>query len=360
MKKKTIRFNNFDFIRLVAASLVIYSHSYPLLGLKPPDLITRIFPFTNGGTLGVWTFFALSGYLNTASIRRNKSRVFLINRAIRIFPGLFVALLFCVLIVGSIATTLPEFKYIEQSSTWLYLYQNILLSPNYFLPGVFADNLYKTAVNGSLWTLPAEFTLYLCLPFFIKVLHLEKRGITVIAAILLVIVIASYSVSFDRISTFGLGSASAVAKEALMFFIGAVLSFDRLDKSVKKVAISTILVLVFSRTYYAEIAFLMIYPYLIINAGLIDIKLLRLRNDISYGVYIYAFPVQQLIYLLLSKKMNACFMTVTAMLVTYSLATISWFFVEKPILRNRQKILNTLIPNELELWQDPRAPIDRT
>lgn len=65
------RFNLFDFLRLMAAILVIYGHSYPLLGLIPPDFITRIFPFVDSGALGVYIFFAISGFLN-AKIRRQE------------------------------------------------------------------------------------------------------------------------------------------------------------------------------------------------------------------------------------------------------------------------------------------------
>ncbi len=171
MKKytKNNRFNLFDLLRLIAATLVIYSHSYPLLGITPPDIVTRILPFTNGGTLGVWIFFIISGYLNTKSIKNNNAFAFLINRSLRIFPGLVVALLFSIFVIGPLCTNLPMSDYFINHKTWQYIHQNLFLSPNYILPGVFDGNRFKSVVNGSIWTLPTEALLYLTLPLIVKI-----------------------------------------------------------------------------------------------------------------------------------------------------------------------------------------------
>lgn len=170
------RFNLFDLLRLIAAILVIYGHSYPLLGLIPPDFITRIFPFVDSGAFVVYIFFTISGFLNAKSVAKNKATVFYINRSLRIFPGLIVALIFAALLIGPLCTTLPLERYVASPQIWKYIASNSVLSPNYALPGVFGDNLYKTAVNGSLWTLPTEFVLYLILPLAVKALDNRLRS----------------------------------------------------------------------------------------------------------------------------------------------------------------------------------------
>lgn len=354
MKSKIERFNIFDFLRLFAATLVLYSHSYPLLGLPSSDFITKIFPFTDGGQLGVLIFFAISGYLNTKSIKRNNSAVFLFNRVIRIFPGLFFALLFSIFIVGPLATNLQVGSYFLNKSTWFYLYQNILLSPNFFLPGVFLDNLYKTAVNGSLWTLPAEFSLYLCLPVVIKLFKLEKSGIIAIAAILLAILLSSYSIDFSRINTIVLGSFVDVVRESFVFFSGAAISYFNVKPDKIKILACAIFIALSSRTGYGEISFIIMLPYLIINIGSLDVKFLRLRNDISYGVYIYAFQIQQLVYHFAHNHVHPDAMAIAAAVFTYIIATISWFFVEKPILNKRNLIVSKFLQRAISDPPDKR------
>jgi peptidoglycan/LPS O-acetylase OafA/YrhL len=162
--------NNFDFLRVVFASLVIVTHSYALIGLPEIDLMSA---FSNGRSslsfIGVRGFFTISGFLIFTSFSRTKSPLsFLWKRIVRIWPALLVLLLATALVIGAWVTTLPLSNYFSDINTYYYIYNNLLLLKgiSYSLPGVFSNNLYPTAVNGSLWTLPYEVLFYLILSVF--------------------------------------------------------------------------------------------------------------------------------------------------------------------------------------------------
>ncbi|MEO6928213.1 MAG: acyltransferase family protein, partial [Casimicrobiaceae bacterium] len=151
--------NNFDLLRLFAALLVFWFHALAFTGRPPPFLFSWVTP----GPLGVYIFFLISGYLVSRSWDADPHATrFLMRRALRIFPALVVLVLLTALLLGPALTTLPLRDYFRNVSFRQYFY-NIALLMNYGLPGVFADARMPYAVNGSLWSLPVEFTLYLTL-----------------------------------------------------------------------------------------------------------------------------------------------------------------------------------------------------
>ena len=153
------RGNNFDVLRLVAASLVLFSHSYALTGNAEPFAEVSGWTF---GEVGVVMFFAMSGFLIAKSWGDLPQLVpFTVKRALRILPALVVAVSVTVFVIGPLFTTLPLGSYFSDPVTWLYLVRASLLITFFgTLPGVFEDNPYPDAVNGSLWTLPVEACCY--------------------------------------------------------------------------------------------------------------------------------------------------------------------------------------------------------
>ena len=156
--------NNFDLLRLFGAALVVYGHSYPLTGAAAPG-----FAANPVGTIGVKIFFVVSGYLVAQSWVRDSHLVrFAVRRGLRIFPALTVVVLVSVFFLGPVFTSLPLDEYFPHPLTSAYL-RNIVLYISYALPGVFEHNTYPAAVNGSLWSLPAEFAMYLLTPLILGV-----------------------------------------------------------------------------------------------------------------------------------------------------------------------------------------------
>lgn len=184
--KMKLRDNNFDFLRFLAAALVIFSHSFALTAM-PYEPYAWLSGYATFGMLAVNIFFILSGFLITKSWLDNpKILIFLKKRILRIMPGLFVAVVFTILVIGPLVTTLSFKEYLFNPMTKQY-FNNALLSVSFFLPGVFADNLYKGAVNGSLWTLPIEFRLYMAVLALGVFRLLGKKSFILLAGVALFI-----------------------------------------------------------------------------------------------------------------------------------------------------------------------------
>ena len=153
------RDNNFDVLRLVAATLVLVSHCFPLTGHEEPfGALTGV----TLGEVGVVMFFAMSGFLIAKSWtdEPDPGRYFR-KRALRLLPALVVAVAFTTLVLGPLFTSLPLSDYLTDAETWWYLIRaSLLVTIAGELPGVYDDNVFPDAVNGSLWTLPLEAGCY--------------------------------------------------------------------------------------------------------------------------------------------------------------------------------------------------------
>lgn len=153
------RENNLDLIRFVAATMVIYAHSFNLA--NRPDPIESVIGMPTGG-FAVAVFFGMSGYLISRSLlNRDSIADFLLARVLRIMPALIVANLLAIILGSIFWTELSQREYWSDSGTWKFLAMNSSLIKNsYELPGVFLHNPFGPAVNGSLWTLPVEARMY--------------------------------------------------------------------------------------------------------------------------------------------------------------------------------------------------------
>jgi Acyltransferase family len=124
----------------------------------------------------------ISGYLVSESwLRDSRLPAFLMRRSLRIFPGLTVIVLLSVLVLGPLMSDLPLRAYFGDRQSISYLW-NVVLYPVYVLPGVFVDNPYPLAVNGSLWSLPVEFAMYLLTPVLLSLPRLGAARPRVVVA----------------------------------------------------------------------------------------------------------------------------------------------------------------------------------
>ncbi len=152
--------NHFNFIRLFAAFLVFYGHSFVLSG-QQALLHTAL-----THELGLFIFFSISGYLISMSLDLDPSfKRYFIKRALRIFPVLFVVVVLSIFVLGPIFTTLSLKEYFSSSVLSRY-FENTFLHISFYLPGVFEHNPVPNAVNDSLWSLPVEFFMYILVAVF--------------------------------------------------------------------------------------------------------------------------------------------------------------------------------------------------
>lgn len=286
------RLNNFDGLRLIAAFMVLWSHMFALSGRVEPQPVWG----HSVGNIGVLMFFSISGYLVTASWRSDPNLVrFLIRRSLRIIPGLAVAGLAAFAVVGKLG----------------------LLG--------FPDNKHSL-LNGSLWTIPFEVYCYLILAGVALVL--PRRGIP-----LLLIMLAGFLFNQDS-------PRSTLWHFGLFFAMGAILQEHRAARShgstIAMITLGAILVVL--GNVYLALAF--IVPPLTILAGERTspwISRAGRFGDLSYGVYLYAWPVQQLVVVWLGEQAHFMSLLTVSSLITLTCAMASWRYVEKPAIGLKPK-----------------------
>lgn len=340
------RKNNFTLMRLLASIAVLFGHSFVLSnGLKSgEDPISNFLIAIWGESLpsiSVDMFFVASGFLVCASyVQREDLFKFMEARILRIFPALIFALFFCVFVAGAFATSLSLENYFSSPTTWNFLKRNALLITGiqYDLPGVFTNNPFPMSVNGSLWTLPIELRMYLLMALLglMSVLKDEK-----IFNLLLIILCLIYAQSSSN--GFFLTRDPRTAHLGLLFILGA---FFYVNRALLTLNFSTLLVLVFlvfvTRNYSFTLFLKSIcFAYFVLLLALhpkLRLPSIDHFGDISYGLYIYAFPVQQTFAYLLP-SLQPLNMFIYSLLLTTLLAIFSWFLIEKPSLRLKGKLI---------------------
>lgn len=323
--------NNFDFVRFVAATAVLYSHCFAVTGFGGDEPLVRWTrgEFTFGG-VAVRVFFVISGYLVTTSwIRKPKIAAFVSARCLRIFPALAVALAYCVLI-GALTTTLPLMDYLVHPDTLRYYWHNLTLQTEFFLPGVFEHNPAPRAVNGSLWSLYYELRAYLVVLALGAVGLMRRHWLGVFAWL------AATSLIFLYRDAWGIAADNdwPVVNAFICFVGGAVTALlpDLLRWS-GCAALAALVALPLSLGTPASNAamdlFLISATLWFAHRPLPAISQFGRYGDFSYGIFIYAFPTQQLI------AWSGAVTTPYAMLAlafptTLLLAMFSWHWVERP------------------------------
>ena len=290
-------------MRLAAALLVGVSHTFPLAG--QPALTIR--GVEDLGALGVSVFFVISGYLVAASYERDP-KTYLIKRILRIEPALIVSLLATVMLLAPFSAA-PAGEYWPAAG--LYVLKNALLYPaTYELPGVFEANALPHVVNGALWTLRLEFTFYLLL----MAIRANRWIVLGLGAACLVAWTAISITHPDWPNEQWTRVAALGARNGFLFFAGAAIWIWRKTIPLWAGAAGAV------AFPFAGVAVLPIAVMGLARPG-------KLPADLSYGVYIYAFPLQQL--LALYGQLNV----LTAILAVLPFATLSWFLVERPMMK---------------------------
>jgi peptidoglycan/LPS O-acetylase OafA/YrhL len=335
------RDNNFDVLRLVAATLVLVSHCYPLTGHEEP------FAALTGVTLGevgVVMFFAMSGFLIAKSWtdEPEPGRYFL-KRGLRLLPALVVAVAFTTLVLGPLFTTLPLSDYLTDAETWFYLIRaSLLVTIAGQLPGVYDDNVYPDAVNGSLWTLPLEAGCYVMVAVLGLIGLLQRRAVLAAAAAVMLLAITPLSPMSTSVAVTAGGNLTSVVELVAAFLVGALLYSlrDRLPVSwAGPAAFGLLWVLSWNSAWSTVTTVLALSTFVIVFAFRSPAGLRRLTapGDVSYGIYVYAFPVQQSISSLWGPGLQPGVMLLLAFPVTYALALLSWRLIERPALRRKRR-----------------------
>jgi len=338
------RDNNFNLLRLCAAFMVIYAHSFPMVqgfvGRVPDWRGDWLYGLTgmDSGRIGVQIFFIVSGFLVAQSLSRRPSLVqFFQARALRILPGLIAAVLATAFVFGFAFSNLSLHDYLGSDLTRRFLALNLTLrsDPKQFLPGVFEANPYASVVNGSLWTLPWEMGMYVSLAFFAVIGAFQRRR-TVLA------IWAAMFATFclNRAGILDVPYLPLLAAFFSFFYLGVLLWLfrDRVPMGrgalVGGVAALAVTLALFKHSLIARDLYPILLAYTVIGLALVPAGPIRKFNrlgDYSYGVYVYAFPLQQSL-MALFPEMAPLQLCAAGFFGVLLLAVPSWHLLEKPML----------------------------
>lgn len=332
------RDNNFTLLRLMAALTVVLSHSGPMLGLgssTPNFLFAHI--GRDYGPLALDWLFVTSGFLVPASLfQRGDLNHFIWARGLRLYPGLWLCLPLTVFILAPLLSTMPAKDYYASKETWTYFWRGMTLFDGirYALPGVFETNPLKGEFNGSLWTLPVELRMYMfCAVGWLAFSWRPNLRVPALKIVAPIVALFLY-VSILRHYAQGI-TINNVDVAIFMFFMGATLYFwrDKVSLSWASFIALPLLVAVAALvdTGLAFAVYLLCSaPFLLHLAYLPSGKIRKINawGDYSYGIYIYAFPVQQTLAHFFP-AMPLAAMVLGSGAIAWAIAWCSWRLVEK-------------------------------
>lgn len=340
------RRNGMNLVRLVLATSVLFHHSFPLLGRgEGPEIL--------GDHIGGWAvigFFCLSGYLITASRRTKGFGEYLTLRIARIYPGFLACLAVTAFVFAPVAWwrvhgTLAGFA-TTGTTPIAHIWNNITLKMNSWeVAGTPLEVPYPGAWNGSLWSLYYEFVCYVVVGV-LGCLALSRRSPVPITALWLVTVL--WSVTLPRTAPYmGVGFDFEMLAKLLPYFLaGGVLHAIRHRIGMHPaLAIAAAFLaagaLWISPAHGGQIASLAVaYVLLWISAVLPSPRIVR-EHDISYGMYIYAFQVQQLVAVLGGAALGYWQFSLVALTATIPMAIASWLLLERPVITAARRSLRT-------------------
>lgn len=359
-EKYNYKSNSFDIIRLILAIIVIYGHTYPVLygtGMKSPsgqyDIVAMFTKNQIGsGTIAVYMFFVISGFLITQSIINSKSiHDYILKRVLRIIPALFCSLLLSVLVIGLIATQNIT-DYLNSKDPILYFLSNItfgFFGFYYSLVDVFNSNPFPSSINASMWTLPHEFACYLLVIVFSIFNFFNKRE-RIAFAYIISLILVYYNIRFGFVPInldnnywiLGTNNINSFVNVSYYFFAGSLIYCykDKLKYSRNLFIIFIICVLIAARLGSLKYCLLVCLPfitmYLSMKKPCINLKRI---GDFSYGMYIYAFPIQQFLVYILKDSLTFVAFFLISFICILCISMVSWFIIEKPALNLKLKLI---------------------
>ncbi len=335
---------NFWALRHLAALCVLFAHAFALSGKLPMELL-RVFPFLAGiAPFGVAMFFAISGFLISQSWHtRPRALRFMAHRALRIMPGLCGAIAFAVLL-GWAYTRLGTQDYWTSNQLWTYVVDNLLLRNALVLPGVFMSNPVPQQVSGTFWTLPVEVTCYLWVLALgvCGVLARPRWALTALAAAL-----SAVSVWGGAINPFGaIVDTGAMPAYFAAFLFGMAVYQGRRTLlpgwRVPLLAWAALALLPRLATPESAAAVVVLE---VLRAGVFAWSVASVAAalgrvwteprgwpDLSYGIYLFGFPIQQALVASFP-GWGGWAVFAASLFLTSGAAALSWYLIESPALR---------------------------
>ncbi|MCJ9729712.1 acyltransferase [Bradyrhizobium sp. PRIMUS42] len=346
--------SGFDYLRITLAICVVIIHTGTTgYGIEGNNLFWET-ALRGISKMVVPMFFALSGFLVAGSLQRSDTLTMFVGlRIIRIFPALTVEVLLSALILGPLFTNLLLLDYFSDPLFLKYLL-NVTGHVSFYLPGVFTDNPEKT-VNSQLWTVPFELYCYIALSGLIMI-GLKRRESLVLFG---VVGMAMFSVGYafyKRSDEWYLLSKATPGLSLVTIFLTGV-AFHLYREKIRwstGYGLASAFICYTGFQFLPGIDFFIFAPlaYLTVWIGLMNPS----RNwliegaDYSYGVYLYSFPIQQMVASFGSFYRQWFISFPISLAITTVFAAFSWHLIEKPFLSQK----STLRKIELRLHAHDR------
>ena len=332
------RDNNVLAIRYAAAASVILFHCYALTDRWNDEPLYAALAPLNLGVLGVEVFFVLSGFLVTQSwLAHPEARAYAMARVLRIYPALVAATVFTIAVAGA-SSTLGWAEYLTSPTTWRYFVRTASgIDVVDRLPGVFPDNPFPRAANGSLWTLPVELRLYVALGLA-GVAGLLARPRAWLAAGLLLVAAGLAWPDLVPLDPNTRGTRLA----ALLFLLGSLAYVWKrhVPLSLPGAALALALPLADVHGFARDgPLFALLLAYLVLVVAYhpaLRVRTLRRVPDYSYGLYVYAFPIQQTL-VWQAPGIAPAPLFAASLALTLAVAAVSWHAIEAPALRLKSR-----------------------
>lgn len=331
--------NNFTLLRLLLALAVVVSHAFSVTtGQVEDEPLARLTGFTLGEH-AVNGFFAISGFLVAMSFDRRGWRDYVIARSLRIAPGLIVAALMVALVMGAAFTRLSLAEYYASGELWRFLGLTLATyKSNIALPGVFEGNPFRFPM-GTVWTLKYEVLCYAGVLGF-GILGLLRSRLAALALVTGLALALSAAAIFHPFMSKGTETALRLP---LIFAIGGALYVwreeARLSGWVALILVLATFVLAGTPLYRTTLFVASAYG-IIWLAFLPRLAALAREpvHDLSYGVYLYGWPIQQSLHALFPQA-GSWTLLGPSLALSLGVALLSWRFVEKPALRIKTLLL---------------------
>lgn len=394
--KEVSRDNNFNALRLLLATLVIFSHSFPIArGIQCFDPFKDMLHSQydqpgdhaiDGGHLAVYGFFVISGYLVTMSFCRSRSLGdYFRKRVLRIYPGFVVAVGLCCFLFGPLGAT-------RASDYWRALAHSLphivfaLLNLNQIdflkpFQSTFTSNPLPSLVDGSMWTIHYEFVCYVMVAVA-GMMGMAARFLPVFLrrlfpALFFLFVYGLYAGNLDghflgwagvinssHLLSHLTGATNNIPRLFVYFAAGMTLYAYRHWVRYHTWGLMVALVVLAVSAWNPPLLPLTLplfgaYALLAIAfAPWPPLSKFGTKTDLSYGVYLYAFPVQQLLILFVGRHLSPYTLFLAALPPTFLLAWLSWTIIERPALQRKGATAHRLQPIQSKLLLHLTAPHD--
>jgi len=322
----TLRKDIFSFIRLSAALMVLYAHAYHIYGLGA-DPLTHVFGVYTG-TVAVYIFFTISGFFITQSAMQRNFFQFSIARVSRIYPALILANIITIIIVIPLSNNVNFFSFLISDEAKEFIKINSTLQTIKFTIANIYSQHPDQAINGSLWTLPVEIRAYI-MAIMLVMLGVCSSHVRFNAFFFLAIILNGIFPDI-LLTLFPIpGSVNLI----FFFLIGSALFINRKYIPVSPgLTIFLIICIVLYKGYFSPLILSFLVSYVIIAIGFNfgNFRFLIFKQDYSYGLYLYAYPVSQLSYAYF-KAWGFAYYISAICLISLFFAFISWHCVEQPM-----------------------------